>query len=79
MTGNFDPENFLFEDIAAAVDTTTVLNEPVPPHLAQDTLMNIVGLIAKANPDKAEGFGGAIAWGITIGVIAERNRIERIK
>lgn len=81
MTGNLDPENFTLDDLDKAVAATHDLPIPAPPNMGKNLLAQVVDRIITANPDKADEydhFGGAVAWGIAIGVIAERNRLKRL-
>jgi len=80
MNGHFDPERFTLDDIQRAVHATHDLPIPAPPNMSVATINEAVANIKEANPERAEyeQFGSAVAWGIAIGVIAERNRLERI-
>ena len=80
MAGNFDPELFTLEDVSQAVATTHNLPIPAPPRMKQSIMEQVIALLKEGNPDKVDEydhFGGAVAWGIAIGVIAERNRVAR--
>lgn len=80
MTGNFDPENFEFNDFDDAIKATHDLEIPVPPLMRMGLMAEVlIGLVA-ANPDKEDEFDhfkSTIGWGIAIGVMAERNRVKR--
>lgn len=67
-------------DAILAVQSTWDTETPAPPFVGQGVIQEIVNITSAANRSagRTMGYGAALAWGITIGVMAERNRLKRI-
>ncbi len=72
--------NMTIGDLLAAVQSTWGDEVPVPPHVSQGIVEEIVRITSEANRNagRVMGHGATIAWGISIGIHAERNRLTRI-
>lgn len=72
--------NMTISDLLAAVQATWGDEVPVPPQLSQGIMQEIVKITSEANRNagRVMGHGATIAWGISIGIHAERNRLKRI-
>lgn len=79
--GNLGPiENIItLEDLLSAVDQTH--EGYLPAHINNDVLHDVVTITYEANTrnSRVMGYGGILAWGITIGILAERRRKARQK
>lgn len=79
--GNLSDLGFTREDLEMAIISTHDIDRPSPLGMLPDLLSEIVELTRKANKDAGRDmqYGSALAWGITIGVEAERLRRIRVK
>ena len=70
------PDDFTIEDFVNAIARTHELGLPVPNRMTKDQMDEIVIRTRDANraAGRSMGYGATLAWGITIGVFAERAR-----
>jgi hypothetical protein len=70
------PDDFTTEDFLEAIRRTHRLHPPVPPRMRKDQMDEVVILTREANRSvgRRMGYGAILAWGISIGVLAERAR-----
>jgi len=71
-------ERMTLEDLVLAVEATHE-DDPQPPNCDSSTVAEIVKLTYNANHSigRRMGYGAILAWGIAIGVRAERRRALR--
>ncbi len=67
-------------DAIVAVQSTWDTEIPAPPFVGQGVVQDVVRITSEANRSagRTMGYGATLAWGIAIGVMAERNRLKRI-
>lgn len=78
--GAADLEAMQLQDGMNAITATWGDEVPAPPHVDPVLLQDLVTITADANRSagRVMGYGAALAWGISIGIHAERNRLERL-
>ncbi len=81
QVGVRDEQAMVLGDAMRAIGDTWGDEVPAPPHVDLALVQHIVTTTADANrhAGREMGYGAALAWGISIGVHAERNRIERLR
>ena len=81
MTGNLEAKKFTRADVDIAIDAMHYMIKPLPELLNNDLMVygssRMELMIDEAHPDTTRE--EALKWGITIGILAERNRISRNK
>lgn len=79
--GNLSIYGITKSDLLRAVEETHDLTRPVPQGLNAELLYEVVEITYSANQEAGRemGYYSTLAWGIAIGVMAERHRVDRVR
>lgn len=77
--GNLRDDEMTLEDILRAAEQCHSLTVPAPASVSTDTIAEAHDLTWQANMEQGRVMGdhGYFAWVFSLGVMAERNRVER--